>query len=67
MLRHCILQTQAAEPAIGEVQVHLLAQPPLRPDPEAVADDEHPDHELWVDRGAPGMAVERREVLAQLA
>jgi hypothetical protein len=33
---------EAAEPAIGEVQVDLLAQPSLRADAAAVADQEHP-------------------------
>jgi hypothetical protein len=39
VVRDPIRQVQAAEPAIGEIEVNLLAQPPLRADPEAVADE----------------------------
>ncbi|MDQ0039500.1 hypothetical protein J2W33_000380 [Variovorax boronicumulans] len=44
-----------------------LAQPALRPDAKAVADDEHADHEFGIDQGPAGVAVERRQMLAQLA
>src|SRR4030095_14649699 len=30
MIRHLTFPTQSAEPAVGQVQVHLLAQPALR-------------------------------------
>ncbi len=55
------VEPEPAEPAIGEVQMHLLAEPPLRADAEAVADDQHPDHQLGIDRWTPRRAVERRE------
>jgi hypothetical protein len=35
----------------------LLAQPSLRANAEAVADDEHPDHQLGINRGPPDVAV----------
>lgn len=54
-------------PPLGQVQVYLFAQWPLRADPEAVADGQHPDHQLRVDRWPAGVAVEGREVLAQVA
>lgn len=40
--------------------------PPLRADPEAVTDDPHPDHQFRINRGSAGVAVEGREVSAQL-
>ena len=61
---HIAFQPEPAEPAIGEVQMHLLAQPPLGPDADAVADDQHPDHQLGIDRGPTGRAVERPQMLA---
>ena len=67
MVRHRVFQAEAAEPAIRQVQVDFLAQPPLGADAEAVADDQHADHQLWINRGSAGMAVERREVLVQIA
>ncbi len=53
MIRDIALQAKPAEPTIGEVQMHLLAQSTLGADAEAVTDDQHPDHEFWVDRGRP--------------
>ena len=46
------LEAEPAEPAIGQVQVDLLAQPSLGADAEAVADDQHADHQLRIDRRA---------------
>ena len=65
MVRNIALQAEPAEPAIGEVQMHLLAQPPLRADAEAVADDQHPDHQLRIDRGPPDLAVEGPQMRPQ--
>ena len=67
MIRHLVLQTQAAEPAVGQVQMHFLTQAPLRADAETVAHDQHANHQLRVDRRAARVAVERGEVFAQVA
>src|SRR6056297_3019731 len=53
-----VVQIKAAEPAICEVQMHLFAEPPLRPDAEAIADQQHPDQQLWIDGGAARVTVE---------
>src|SRR5580765_3828595 len=47
--------------------MNFVAQAPLRPNTEAVTDQEHPDHQLRVDRGASCVAVETSEVAAKLA
>src|SRR5688500_9053595 len=67
MIRHRILQPQAAEPAIRKVQMHLFAQPALRADAEAVAHDQHPDHQLRIDRRTTRVTVERCEMPAQFS
>ena len=67
VIGHRSVQVEPAEPAIRQVQVNLLAQPALGADAEAVADDQHADHQLRIDRRAAGVAVERREMVAQLA
>src|SRR5215218_8407097 len=59
VVRHVAFQTEPAEPSVGEVQMDLLAKPPLRPDAEAVADDQHPDQQLGVDRRPACRTVER--------
>ncbi len=61
---HVAVQPQPAEPAIGQVQMHLVAQPALGPDAHAIADDEHPDHQFRIDRGATRLAVEGLQLLA---
>jgi len=42
--------------------MHLFAQPALGTDPHDVADDQHPDHQLGIDRGAADGAVEGLEL-----
>jgi hypothetical protein len=61
VIRHRTIETEPAEPAVAEVQVNFLAQPPLRADAKAVADDQHPDHQLRVDRRPSHFAVKRRQ------
>jgi hypothetical protein len=65
VIRYWILQAEAAEPPICQIQMHFLAQPPLGSDAEAVADNEHPHHELAIDRRSTGMAIEGRKVFAK--
>ena len=66
MVRNRLVDIELAEPAVGEVQLDRLAEAPLVADAVAIAHDEHPDHELGVDRGAADVAVVGRELLAQV-
>lgn len=66
MIRHRPIQTEPAEPSVGQIEVNLIAQAPLRPDAEAVADQEHPDHQLGIDRRSTDTAVEDHQVLPNL-
>jgi len=56
---HRAIEPEPAEPPVGEIQMDLFAQPPLRADAEAVADDQHPDHQFGIDRRPSNVAVER--------
>src|SRR5438552_11767873 len=67
MVRHCILETQSTEPAIGQIEVDLFAQPALGTNAKAVPHDQHPHHQLRIDRRPPSVAVERRKMTTQLA
>src|SRR3954449_11530879 len=58
MARHIAIEAQSTEPAIGKVQVDLLAQLPLRPDAEAVTHNQHSDQQFRRDRGTTGRAIE---------
>src|SRR4029077_9068215 len=57
MIGHFAVETQSTKPAIRQVEVHLLAQPPLRADTEAIADDQHPNQQLGIDRGPAHLTV----------
>src|SRR5207245_1525383 len=66
MVRYGVVQIEAAKPAVSEMQLDLLAQSPLEADAVAVAYDQHPNHELRVDRGPTNVAIEWRELLSHV-
>jgi hypothetical protein len=45
---------------------HLFAQPVLGANAKAVAHDQHTDHQLWIDRGTPRVAIERCQAPPQI-
>src|SRR6202790_3534045 len=66
MVRNLIVEIELAEPAVSKVQRHFLAQPALMTNAIAVTDQEHPDHQLGIDRGPPDVAVKRLQLLVQI-
>src|SRR3984893_8621048 len=52
MIRHSILDTELAEPAIGEVHLYFTADQSLRADRKDIPYDQHPDHQFRIDRRA---------------
>src|SRR4029077_2772169 len=63
MIGYLVLDAELAKPPIGQIDLHLSAQPPLRPDREHVAHDQHADHQHWIDRGTTGVRVVSRKLL----
>jgi len=57
-----VLDAEAAEPMVGEVQLNLAAECAFRADREHIAENEHPDHQLRIDRRPPCMGVVRRQL-----
>jgi hypothetical protein len=57
MIWNIAIEPQSTKPAIGQIEMDLLAQPTLRTNAQAVADDEHPDHQLRINRGPPHVAI----------
>ncbi len=51
MIGDPVLDAEATEPAIGEVELDLAAQRAFRADGEHLADDQHSDHQHRIDRG----------------
>ena len=62
VIRHLAVETEPTEPAVSEVQVNLLAQPPFRANAVAVANQQHPDKQFGIDRRPAGRAVKCRQV-----
>src|SRR5258707_10977884 len=62
MIRNLVLDAQAAEPAVCQVNVDLAAEHPLRADGENVPNDEHPDHEHQVNRRSAKRRIVGREL-----
>src|SRR5215510_494334 len=59
-----VLDAQAAEPPVRQVDLNLTTEQPLRADGKNVADDEHPDHQQGVNRRAAEGRVVRRKLTA---
>src|SRR6202042_274986 len=66
MVGNVSVEAQSAEPAIGQIEVSLLAQPTLRTNAEAVTHNQHPDHQLGIDRRATRLAVVRLQMRPNL-
>ena len=61
MIGDLVLDAEATEPAIGEIEPDLAAQRAFRANGEHVADDEHPNHQQRIDRGAADQRIMRRQ------
>src|SRR6202042_982183 len=66
MIGGVAVEPQATEPAVRQIEVDLVAQPPFGANAEAVADNEHPDHQLRIDRRATRLAVVRLQMRSNL-
>ena len=62
MIRHLAVQTEPTEPAIREIEMDFLTEPPFGTDAHAVANDQHPQHQVGIDRGPADSAVERPQL-----
>src|SRR5262245_9255970 len=62
MIRDLVFDREPAEPAIGEVHLHVTAQRSLRADGEHIADDQHADHQLGINRGPTIARIMGREL-----
>jgi len=67
VIRNTVGQIKTAEPAISEVQMDLLAEPPLGADAKAIAHQQHPNEQFRINRRAASMAVEIRKMSSDAA
>jgi len=59
------IQTESAEPSVRHIEVNLFAKPTFRANAHAVADDEHSDHQLRVNRGPSNPTVKGLQSLTE--
>jgi hypothetical protein len=55
------------KPAICQIEMGFLAQASLGADAKAITDDQHPDHQFGVDRGATQRTIKGGQLSSQLA
>ena len=67
VVRNGVIKIEPAKPSVCEMQPHLLAELPLGADAEAVAYDKHPGQQLGINRRPSDVAVERTQLLVQVA
>jgi hypothetical protein len=67
MIRHATIEPEPAKPSLCQVEMDFLAQAPFRADAEAVAHDQHSDHQFGIDRWATHCAVDGGKISPQLA
>src|SRR5262249_38606903 len=60
------VEVEPTEPAIGKMQLDFLAELALRADTVAVGDDQHPDHQLGINRGPAHLAVEGFKLVTKM-
>jgi hypothetical protein len=66
MIGNVAVDPQPTKPAIGQIEMDLLAQPTLGTNAEAIADNQHPHHQLGIDRRATRLAVVRLQMRSDL-
>jgi len=65
-VRDLVVEIEPAEPAVRQMQFNFLGQLALRPQTVAVPNNQHPDHQLRVDRWPADLAVMRIELLMHI-
>src|SRR5690348_8127328 len=63
MVRYPIFDAELAKPPIGQIDLHLRAQLPLRADGKHVTYNQHPDHQHRIDRRSTRVRIVRRKLL----
>src|SRR5262249_44177815 len=67
MMRNLVIEIELAEPAVCKMQLDFLAQPAFRAETVAIAHEQHPHHQLGIDRRATSVAIEVCQLLAQVS
>src|SRR6202000_865875 len=65
MVRDGVFDAEFAEPAIGEVHLYLTTDQPFRADRKDIPHDQHPDHQLRINRRAAHARIMRCKFTAK--
>lgn len=60
VITHLVVEIEPAKPPVGKVKLKLFSQPPLGADAVAIADDQHPYHQLRINRRPTNLAIDWR-------
>jgi hypothetical protein len=63
--RELAILTEAAEPPVRQIEVNFLAKPTFRPNAHAITNDQHPDHQLRINRGPSDLTVKGLQSLTE--
>jgi hypothetical protein len=66
VIRQLFVKIESIELAISHMHLDFLAPPPLKADAVAVADDQHSDHKLGINRRPANVAIKRCQLLPKL-
>jgi len=66
MIRDPAVESKATEPAIGEIEMNLIAKTPLGPYAHAIADEQHPHHQFRINGRSTDRTLERPELLSHI-
>ena len=65
MIGNLAIQTEPAEPPVRQIEVNFLAKPTFRPNAHAITNDQHPDHQLRINRGPSDLTVKGLQSLTE--
>ena len=66
MIGYLVVEIEPAKPPVRKMKFDLLAQPPLGANAVAITDDQHPDHQLGINRRPANVTVEGRQLVTKL-
>ena len=67
VIRHFVFQAEQAEPAVGYIVIHFFAKTACRTNAVAIANDEHANGQLGVNRRSASVALKSSDMRTKLA
>ncbi len=61
MIGPLVFEAEPAEPAVGKIDLHLAHELTFRANGKDITQDQHAQHEFWIDRRSAGVGIVRRQ------